>query len=51
MAAFLGPFILVGLQACSLPGLCVGGAGALASSLCISLKDSTLGFVGGSGLG
>ena len=31
--------------------LCVGGAGALASSLCISSKDFTLGFVGGAGFG
>ena len=33
------------------PGSCVGGAGALASSLCTSSKDFTLGFVGGGGLG
>ena len=39
------------LHACAPPGSCVGGAGALASSLCISSKDSTLGFVGGAGLG
>ena len=32
-------------------GSCVGGAGALASSLCISSKDFTLGFVGGAGFG
>ena len=49
MAAFLGPSILVCLQAP--PGLCVGGAGALVSSLCISSKGSTLEFVGGAGLG
>ena len=33
------------------PGSCVGGSGALASSLCISSKGNTLGFVGGAGLG
>ena len=52
MAAFLGPSILVCLLAP--PGSCVGGAGALGalvSSLCISAKDFTLGFVGGAGLG
>ena len=46
----MGPTIS-GLHACAPPGSCVGGADALASSLCISLKDSTLGFVGGGGLG
>ena len=30
--------------ACTARGSCVGGAGALASSLCISSKDFTLGF-------
>ena len=45
MAVCLGPSILV----CC--GSCVGGAGALASSLCISSKGMILGFVGGAGLG
>ena len=50
MAVFLGPClsILVGLLN---PGLCVSRAGALVSSICISSKDSTLGFLGGAGLG
>ena len=39
------------LYACAPPGLCVGEAGALASSLCISAKGNTPGFVGGVGLG
>ena len=50
MAAFLGPYMSV-FVTCAPPGSCVGGAGALASSLCISSKGITLGFVGGAGLG
>ena len=51
MAVFLGPWacdILVCVVCC---GSCVGGAGALARSLCISSKGIILGFVGGAGLG
>ena len=44
MAVFLGPSILVLLAS---PGSCVGGVGALASSLCISLKDFIKGFYPG----
>ena len=58
MATFLGPCLSIlgslslARRLCSAsPGSCVGGAGALASSLCISAKDFTLGFVGGAGLG
>ena len=48
MAVFLGPCLSI--LVCLLnPGSCVGRAGALASSLCISSKDSTLGFVGEGG--
>ena len=50
MAAILGPYMSV-FVTCAPPGSCVGGAGALASSLRISLKGITLGFVGGAGLG
>ena len=39
------------LHACAPPGSCVGGLGALASSLCISSKGNTFGFFGGAGLG
>ena len=39
------------LYLCVCCGSCVGGAGALASSLCISSKGMILGFVGGAGLG
>ena len=39
------------VTACAAPSSCVGGAGAFASSLCISSKGNTLGFVGGAGLG
>ena len=46
-----GQLSWVHLYYTSVPGSLVGGAGALASSLCISSKDFTLGFVGGAGFG